>query len=307
MRAALIRTLIDLARENERIFLLVGDVGYSLVEPFAQEFPDRFVNIGIAEQNMIGIASGLALCGKIVFTYSIANFPTLRCLEQIRNDVCYHNANVKIVSSGGGLAYGSLGATHHVTEDLAIMRALPNMTVVAPGDPVEAALATQAIAEWAGPCYLRLAKTGDPIAHQATPDFQIGKATKLREGRDVTLIATGGMLYNTIQAAEQLAQQGFQSRVLGMHTIKPLDTEAVLSAATETSIIVTIEEHSVIGGLGGAVAEILAELGDSHIKFKRMGLNDSFCSQVGSQEYLRKTYSLSIEGVVSTVICLLES
>ncbi|TRZ92792.1 MAG: transketolase [Dehalococcoidia bacterium] len=307
MRAALIRTLIDLARENERIFLLVGDVGYSLVEPFAQEFPDRFVNIGIAEQNMIGIASGLALCDKIVFTYSIANFPTLRCLEQIRNDVCYHNANVKVVSSGGGLAYGSLGATHHVTEDLAIMRALPNMTVVAPGDPVEAALATQAIAEWAGPCYLRLAKTGDPIAHQATPDFQIGKATKLREGRDVTLIATGGMLYNTIQAAEQLAQQGFQSRVLSMHTIKPLDTEAVLSAAAETSIIVTIEEHSMIGGLGGAVAELLAELCDSHIKFKRMGLNDSFCSQVGSQEYLRKTYSLSIEGVVSTVICLLES
>ena len=307
MRAALIRTLIDLARENERIFLLVGDVGYSLVEPFAQEFPDRFVNIGIAEQNMIGIASGLALCDKVVFTYSLANFPTLRCLEQIRNDVCYHNANVKIVSSGGGLAYGSLGATHHVTEDLAIMRALPNMTVVAPGDPVEAALATQAIAEWAGPCYLRLVKTGDPIVHQSTPDFQIGKATKLREGRDVTLIATGGMLYDTVQAAERLAQQGFQSRVLGMHTIKPLDTEAVLSAAAETSIIVTIEEHSIIGGLGGAVAELLAELCDSHIKFKRMGLNDSFCSQVGSQEYLRKTYSLSIEGVVSTVICLLES
>jgi len=179
--------------------------------------------------------------------------------------------------------------------------------MVAPGDPVEAALATQAIAEWAEPCYLRLVKTGDPIVHQTTPDFRIGKATKLREGRDVTLIATGGMLYNTVQAAEQLAQQGFQSRVLGMHTIKPLDTEAVLSAAAETSVIVTIEEHSIIGGLGGAVAELLAELGDSHIKFKRIGLNDSFCSQVGSQEYLRKTHSLSIEGVVSTVICLLKS
>ena len=300
MRTAFVRNLIDLAREDERVFLLVGDVGYSLVEPFAREFPGRFVNIGIAEQNMTGIATGLALCDKVVFTYSLANFPTLRCLEQIRNDVCYHNANVKIVSSGGGLAYGSLGATHHVTEDLAIMRTLPNMTVVAPSDPIEATLATQAIARWAGPCYLRLVKTGDPIIHQATPDFQIGKAIKLREGRDVTLVATGGMLRDTIQAAEQLAQQGIQSRVLSMHTIKPLDVEAVLAAAEETSAIITIEEHSIIGGLGSAVAEVIAE-SDISVTFKRMGIRGSFCTEVGSQEYLKKIYSLSVEGISKTV------
>ena len=248
MRAAFISALIDLAREDERIFLLVGDVGYRLVEPYAQEFTRRFVNIGIAEQNMTGIATGLALSGKTVFAYSIANFPILRCVEQIRNDVCYHNAKVKIVTGGGGLIYGALGSTHHVTEDMAIIRALPNMTVVAPGDPVEVALATRAIAERPGPCYLRLGRTGDPNVHQVTPDnFQIGKALKLREGQNITLIASGGILYNTVQAAQQLAQQGIESRVLSMHTIKPLDKVAVLSAVVETGAIVTIEEHTIIG------------------------------------------------------------
>ena len=301
MRAAFVRSLIDSARADERIFLLVGDVGYSLVESFAQEFPDRFINIGVAEQNMIGIAAGLALCGKIAFTYSLANFPTLRCVEQIRNDVCYHNANVKIVSSGGGLAYGSLGATHHVTEDIAIMRALPNMIVVAPGDPIEAALATQAIAERSGPCYLRLVKTGDPLIHQTTPDFEVGKAITVRDGSDITLIANGGIAYNTMQAAEQLSHQGIQSRVLSMHTVKPLDVDAVLTAAWETSAIITIEEHNIIGGLGSAVSEVLAEENSPRVPFQRIGINDIFCSQVGSQAYLQKDFSLSVEGIVNTV------
>jgi len=301
MRAAFIRTLVESARVDDRIFLLVGDVGYSLVEPFAREFPKRFVNIGIAEQNMTGIASGLALTGKIVFTYSLANFPTIRCLEQIRNDVCYHNVNVKIVTSGGGLSYGALGATHHVTEDLAIMRALPNMTVVAPADPVESALATRAITERTGPCYLRLAKTGDPVIYQVPPYFQIGKAITVRDGCDVTLIAIGGIAYNTMQAAEQLSRQGIQARVLSMHTLKPFDNEAVLTAAKETPTIMTVEEHSIIGGLGSAVAEVLAESDNPHTIFKRLGIKDTFCSQVGSQEYLQKIYSLSVDGIVKAV------
>lgn len=306
MRATFIRTLIDLARTDERIFLLVGDVGYSLVEPFNQEFPDRFLNVGIAEQNMIGIATGLALCGKIVFVYSLANFPTLRCVEQIRNDVCYHNTNVKIVASGGGLAYGALGVTHHVTEDLAIMRALPNMAVVAPGDPIEAGLATRGAAGWSGPCYLRLAKTGEPIVHEAVPNFQIGKAITVRNGNDITLITSGGMLYNTIQAAKQLEQKGVKARVLSMHTLKPLDVETVMLAQRETRAIMTIEEHSIIGGLGSAVAETLTESGTSQITFRRMALKDSFCSQVGSQAYLRKYYSLSIENIVNEAMHLLK-
>jgi len=296
VRAAFVRSLIDSARTDERIFLLVGDVGYSLVEPFAEEFPDRFVNIGVAEQNMTGIATGLAMCGKIVFVYSLANFPTLRCVEQIRNDVCYHNANVKIVASGGGLAYGALGITHHVTEDIGIMRTLPNMTIIAPADPVESALATRAITEWSGPCYLRLVKTGDPLLHKRTPDFQVGKAIVVRDGSDVTLIATGGILKNAIQAAEQLSKQGIQSRVLSMHTIKPLDVDAVLAAARETSAIITIEEHNIIGGLGSAVSEVLAERG-RRVAFRRIGINDTFCSQVGSQAYLQKVHSLSVESI----------
>jgi len=301
LRAAFISTLIDLARKDEHIFLLVGDVGFSLVEPYAQEFSQRFVNIGVAEQNMAGIAAGMALCGKTVFVYSIANFPTLRCVEQIRNDICYHNANVKIVTAGGGLIYGALGTTHHVTEDLAVMRALPNITVVAPGDPAEAALATRATAEWPGPCYLRLGRTKDPQVHQTTPDFQIGKAIKLREGQDVTLIASGGILYNTVQAAQQLAQQGIESCVLSMHTIKPLDKVAVLSAAAETDAVVTIEEHTIIGGLGSAVAEVLSEENNSKVAFMRMGIPGEFCTQVGSQAYLRELYSLSVQGIVSSV------
>ncbi len=307
MRAAFIRTLLDLAKTNKRIFLLVGDIGYSMVEPFAQEFPNHFVNVGVAEQNMTGIATGLALCDKIVFTYSIANFPTIRCLEQIRNDVCYHNANVKIVAGGGGLTYGALGTTHHVTEDLAVMRALPNMTVVAPGDPVEAALATRAIAEMPGPCYLRLVRTGDPVIHQTAPDFQIGKAITVREGSDATFIATGGMLLNTVQAAEHLKQHGIKVSVLSMHTIKPLDADSVLAEARRTGVIITIEEHSIIGGLGSAVAEVLAESGNSSIRFKRMGTKDSFCSQIGSREYLCKVHSLSVEDIVEAAKSLLGS
>jgi transketolase len=294
MRKAFIQGLIESARTDESIFLLVGDVGYSLVEPFAQEFPDRFINIGIAEQNMIGIATGLAMCEKTVFIYSLANFPTLRCVEQIRNDICYHQANVKVVASGGGLAYGALGVTHHVTEDLGIMRALPNMTVIAPADPMESALATKAIAKWSGPCYLRLVKTGDPPIHKVTPDFQIGKAILVQDGSDVTLIATGGILKNVMQAAEHLSQQGIQCRVLSMPTIKPLDIDAVLAAARETGAIVTIEEHNIIGGLGSAVSEVLAEWGRG-VTFKRIGLNDTFCYQVGSQAHLQKLYSLSVE------------
>ena len=301
MRTAFIQTLVQIAERDERVWLLVGDLGFGVVTPFVERFPQRFVNAGVAEQNMTGVAAGMALCGKVVFTYSIANFPTLRCVEQIRNDVCYHNADVKIVCVGGGLAYGAVGVTHHATEDIAILRALPNMTVVAPGDPVEAGLATRAVVNWPGPCYLRLGRTGEPRIHQSEVDFQIGKAITVREGSDLTLIATGGLLCNAVQVAEQLSQQGIQPRVLSMHTIKPLDAEAVLAAARETAAIVTIEEHSVIGGLGGAVAEVLIEADQRPRYFKRIGLNDTFSSVVGDQEYLRAQYGLDMAGILNTV------
>ena len=297
MRAAFIQNLTECAKTDERIWLLVGDLGYSVVEEFRDTFPNRFIDIGVAEQDMIGIATGLALSGNIVFVYSIANFPTLRCLEQIRNDACYHNANVKIVAVGGGFVYGAQGMSHHATEDLAIMRSLPNMIVVAPGDPVEAALATNAITQYAGTCYLRLSKSKEIIVHKIQPHFELGKAITIREGKDVTLICTGSILNNTVLAAERLAKFGIHAQVLSMHTIKPLDTEVILSAANETKGIITIEEHNIIGGLGSAVAEVLAEMSCRHVPFKRIALGDLFSQVVGSQEYLRTIYGLSVENI----------
>jgi transketolase len=287
MRTTFIATLSELAEEDDRIWLVTGDLGYSVLEPFAARFPGRYVNVGVAEQNMTGVAAGLARCGKVPFTYSIANFPTLRCLEQIRNDVCYHEGNVKVVAVGGGYAYGAQGYTHHGVEDLGIMRMLPGMTVVAPGDPIETRLATRAIAATAGPCYLRLGKAKEPVVHDREPEFRLGEAIVVRPGRDATLISTGGMLEESVAAAARLAAGGIDARVLSMHTIKPLDAGAVLRAARETGAVVTVEEHSVTGGLGSAVAEVLAEAG-SPGRFRRFGMPDRLSHEVGKQESLRR-------------------
>jgi transketolase len=298
-------TLFEMAGRDPRVCLVVGDLGYSVIEQFARTYPDQFVNSGVAEQDMIGIATGMALSGKIVFTYSIANFATLRCLEQIRNDVCYHRANVKVVAVGGGLAYGNLGISHHATEDLAILRALPEMTVVAPGDPVEADLATRAVIEHEGPVYLRLGKAGEPVVHTARPSFTLGKAIRMRQGRDLTLISTGGMLATAVKAAEALAERGVEAGVLSMHTVAPLDEDAVRSTATQSRAIVTLEEHSIIGGLGGAVAEVLAEM-PRHAPLLRIGLSPGFNPKVGDQQYLKQQQGLDLDGVLKQLEMVLD-
>jgi transketolase len=298
VRNAFVDTLFDLAAEDERIVFITGDLGYRVVEKFMEQHPRQFLNAGVAEQNMTGIAAGMAMSGKIVFTYSIANFPTLRCLEQVRNDICFHDANVKIVSVGGGLSYGALSVTHHAVEDLGVMRCLPNLLVVAPGDPVETRAATRALAAHVGPAYLRLGRAGEPIVHHEPVDFRIGRAILLRDGHDLTLISTGGMLQTASSAAERLAAEGIHTRVLSMHTLKPLDTDAVLAAARETEMIVTLEEHSIVGGLGSAVAEFLAELDGVTIPFKRLGLPSGFSPHMGGQEYLLEKHGLSVDGVV---------
>ena len=302
MRTAFIQELLEIAKKDPRIVLMVGDLGFGVVTPFMEHLPQQFVNAGVAEQNMTGMAAGMALSGKIVFTYSIANFPVIRPLEQIRNDVCYHNANVRIVSVGGGMAYGALGPSHHATEDIAVMRAMPNMIVVAPGDPVEARLATRALVEYQGPAYLRLGRAGEPIIHKNWPEFRLGRAIQLREGNDITLISTGGVLPEVVQAADMLQEKGFSVRVLSMHTVKPLDVEAVLSAARETKAIFTVEEHSIIGGLGSAVAEVLAEHNGPRPLFKRLGIPAQFSAEVGSQKYLRSLYQLDAPGIVKQVL-----
>ena len=307
MRNAFCEALYELARNDDRIVLITGDLGYRVLEPWMDNLPDQFVNAGVAEQNMTGVAAGFAMQGKIVFTYSIANFPTLRCLEQIRNDACYHKANVKVVAIGGGFAYGSMGATHHATEDLGVMRCIPGLTVVAPGDPVETRAATRAIVEHDGPCYLRLGKAGEPVVHTAPIEFQLGKAIQLRDGTDATIISTGGMLRLAKAVGDRLAGEGVMTRVLSMHTLKPLDTDAVLRAAKETRAVVTLEEHSVIGGLGSAVAEVLAEAADVHVPFRRIGLPSAFSEHIGSQNYLLAQHGLTEENIARTITHILET
>jgi transketolase len=288
VRNAFIDSLCEVAAADPRVWLLTGDLGYSVLERFQAAYPARYLNVGVAEQNMAGIAAGLARCGKIVFVYSIANFPTFRCLEQIRNDICHHELPVKVVSVGGGMSYGTAGYSHHGVEDFAIMRALPGMTVVAPADPVEARLATRAIAAHPGPCYLRLEKAGDPIVHAAVPDFQLGRAIVIRPGRDLTMISTGGMLKHVLETADMLKDEAIDVGVLAMHTVKPIDAEAVLAAAAASGGIVTVEEHSVTGGLGSAVADVLAQCDGRRPRFRKFGIPDKVYREIGSQAFLRR-------------------
>jgi len=304
MRTAFIDTLCEMAEQEPRIWLLCADLGYSVLERFADRFPDRYVNVGVAEQNMMGIAAGLAMSGKIVFAYSIVNFPIMRCFEQIRNDVCYHNLNVNIVAVGGGLTYGSLGYTHHGMEDLAVMRVLPNMTVIAPGDPLEAKLATQAIVNLSSPGYLRLGKAGEPQVHPKEPQFEIGKAIELQSGTDLTLISIGGMLDLTVKAAEKLTMQGYSVEVLSMPTLYPLDEQSILQSAEKTKKIITLEEHG-IGGLGSAVAEVLAQSSET-VEFKPLRLKREAVKTAGSQAVLRSQQGLDLDGIVQSALAMLQ-
>lgn len=299
MRTAFIEALCEAAAADERVVLVCGDLGYSVLEAFADRFPDRFLNAGVAEQNMTGVAAGLAMTGRIVITYSIANFPVMRCLEQIRNDVCYHDLDVKVVAVGGGLAYGAQGYTHHGVEDLAVMRVLPGMTVFAPGDPIEARLATHAMLRTPGPAYLRLGKAGEKVVHEAVPAFDVGRAITLRDGGDVTLISTGGILSVAVEAAAELESRGFRVRLLSMPCIEPLDAGAIERAARETQLIATIEEHGP-GGLASAVAEVLACAGGPArllpIRLPRRAMHVA-----GDQTQLRSDHGLGARDIAAAV------
>ncbi len=301
MRDRFIYELIEIAKVDKNIILVAGDLGFGVLDNFAEEFPAQFINAGVAEQDMTGIATGMALEGKTVFTYSICNFPTLRCLEQIRNDACYHQANLKIVAIGGGFCYGPLGISHHATEDLSIMRALPNITVVAPGDIIEAAAATRAVYNTSGTCYLRLGRGGGKRVHEGDINFKIGKAIQLFDGDDIALISTGGILCNAFKARERLDNIGLSVGLYSMHTLKPFDREIVEDIAQRVKLIVTVEEHTLIGGLGGAVSEILAQMSQPRARLQMVGLPGCFSSIVGDQEYLRKVYGMSVEGIVEKV------
>jgi transketolase len=301
MRKAFINELIKQSRINKNIYLLVADVGYNLVESFQQEFPERFINVGIAEQSMIGIASGLAMQGKKVFCYSLGNFPTLRCLEQIRNDVCYHNLDVKIVNSGAGLYYGTLGSSHHATEDIAVMRSLPNMTVISPCDPIEARIATNACIAIKLPCYLRLQGSNDKELYKHVVEHVIysGRTCYGSGDSSLTIIGCGSIMGEVIDAAkiiEKELQRGINC--ISMPSVKPIDRQII--KAYKNTLIFTVEEHNLSGGLGSAVLEAISDMGLS-TRVVRIGLQDKFVKEVGSQEYLRKINGLDAESISNKI------
>lgn len=314
MRDTFVRTLTELAKNDKKIELLTGDLGFGVLKPYWEAVPDQFTDAGIAEQNMTTVAAGMALEGRTVFTYSIGNFPTLRCLEQIRNDCAYHEANVKIVCVGGGLVYGSLGMSHHATEDLAVMRALPGVIVMAPGDPAEAEAATRAIAACRGTCYLRLGRGGERRVHKSLPDFRIGKAIWIRDGSRgngknkpgaadepcIAVFSTGAILDEVCDACRELENAGIRVIQYSFPTVKPIDSETITACVKEAAAVFTIEEHNITGGFGSAVAEVMAEAGGAPPLY-RIGLHDEYCTKVGSQQYLREEYELSAEKIAAYI------
>ena len=302
MREHFIQRLGELVLQDPDILLITGDLGFGVFNDFRENYPANFINVGVAEQQMTGLATGLALEGKTTFTYSIGNFATLRCLEQIRNDAAYHGANVNVVCIGGGFSYGALGISHHATEDLAILRSIPDITVVAPCGHWETMAATAAIAQEPGTAYLRLDKSaGDDSAITDSESFTLGRARILRPGTDCAIITTGGILEEVQKAVAELSTKNIAARVISMHTIKPIDVETVMAAATETNALITVEEHTVNGGLGSAVLEVLADH-EQFTRVLRIGLESGFSSIVGSQQYLRQLYKLDAASIAQRTI-----
>ena len=300
MRDAFVRALAELADQDPDVILVNGDLGFGVLTDFIENRPTQYVNAGVAEQNMTGLAAGMAMEGARAYTYSIGNFTTLRCLEQLRNDVCYHDANVTAVAIGGGFSYGQLGMSHFATEDLAILRALPNMTVVAPSDPWQAVELTRQMYAKAGPAYLRIDKDKAGLP-EAPGDVTLGKVRVVREGGDATVFTTGAILVEALAAAEVLAGEGIELTLVDVHTIKPFDAEGVVAAAQATGIVVTLEEHTVVGGLGSAVAEALLDAGAAPRAFRRMGVQDLYPTVVGDQRYLRREYGLDSVALAAAV------
>lgn len=301
MRIAFVNTLFEMAKKDKRIMLLTGDLGFSVFEKYIEELPKQYLNVGVAEQNMTGVAAGMAMEGKTPLIYSIVPFTTMRNFEQIRNDICYQNLNVKIVGVGAGFSYGPYGHTHHGLEDIGILRTLANLVILCPGDPIEVALATRAMLNHIGPVYLRLGRAGEPNIHKTIPSFKIGKGILIEDGKDLTIIGTSTLLQRAWEVVSLLKEKGLQVRLISMHTIKPLDTQIILESARKTSAIFTLEEHSIIGGLGSAVAEVLAE-NRVNVIFKRIGVPDRFTKVMGSQEYMRRANGLSLQQITETIL-----
>lgn len=301
MRSTFIETLLRCAKEDKDIILLTADLGFKLFDDYRAILPDQFINVGVAEQNMLNVATGLALSKKRPYCYSMVPFLTMRAFEQIRIGACNHKLPITLVGVGGGLSYGMEGMTHHGFEDVSIMRSLPGMTVTAPADPVECAAIINESVSYKGPLFVRLGKNDDPIIHKTGTNVKIGKGIVVNEGRDVCILATGSMLSLGVELIKEIVKHGLNPTVVSIHTVKPLDEDLVLKLAAKHGAIFTIEEHSIIGGLGSAVAECLAEAGFSG-KFKRLGLPDRYCKEIGGHAHLLGSVGLTAAKLAEAII-----
>lgn len=293
MRMVFAQTLTELARTDKDICLVTPDMGYSILDCFEKEFPDRFFNVGIAEQNAVSVAAGLALSGKKPYVYSIIPFVTMRCFEQIRVDVAYMNTNVKLVGVGAGFEYGAAGYTHQGVEDFSVMRCLPNMIVCGAGDNREMEEIVKQSTQIKTPMYMRIGRHNKGIFNH-TDNIIVGKASVLEEGEDIALIGVSNMMPDVMDYAKKLKAQGRKPYIISMHTVKPIDKDLILSLVDKGVEINTFEEHTIIGGLGSAVAEVIAESGKA-VKFKRYGVPDKFSHYVGNQYYIKEKFGLNFD------------
>ncbi len=302
MRSTFIKTLSEMARQDERIMCVIGDTGFSVFEEFEKEFGNRFVNVGIAEQNFVSFGAGLAAMGMKPYLYNVVSFMTLRATEQIMLDVCYQENPVVLVGVGGGFAYATAGPTHHALQDIAIMSSLPNMTVVCPGDPVEMKAVMLESQEYHKPLYIRIGRSVDAVIHNKPVDFKIGKAIQMGAGEDAVIFTTGVMLGQAVKVREWLLHNGISTALYSMPTVKPIDREVIIQCVKEKKAIYTIEEHSVIGGLGDAVARVLIEyMGKDLIKFHKFGIEDAFAPFTGTREFLDDYFGLNVEKMVKRI------
>jgi transketolase len=301
VRNAFAAEVTALAQSDPRVVLLSGDIGNRLFDKFKEAAPDRFYNVGVAEANMIGVAAGMAMSGLRPITYTITSFTTARCLEQIRVDLCYHNVPAIVVGVGSGLGYASLGVTHHSCEDIACLSAMPNMTVIAPADAFEVRAALRAALQHDGPIYMRIGKKGEPKIHSAVPEnFKIGKGIVMTEGDAACIIATGTVLPVALEAGKRLTEAGLPTRVISMHTVKPLDKELLAECAARYPVIATVEEHSIIGGLSAAVAQWLVAHEESTTLIP-FATGDHFMKTAGEQDYAREYYGITADAIFEKV------
>jgi len=306
MRKAFVKKLTELVSNNKNLYLLTGDLGFSVFDEFKEQFPDNFINMGVSEANMIGVAAGMAMRGKQVFVYSIIPFVTFRVLEQIRNDLCLQNLPVKIIGVGEGITYGTSGPTHHAIEDIGVMSSLPNLTVISPGDPIEVEKLVEQSLYLDAPCYIRLGKTGEEIINSQDVSLKIGKGNVIKEGKDIAIISTGNMLSSAIKVSMEFEKENVSSMVISLHTIKPLDETLLKEVSEKVKYIFVIEEHISSCGLGGKISFYYSQQ-NINVRMKCIGLPDDFIKFVGKQDFLRMKYGLDVDGIKKSIISFINS